>query len=83
MKKETQNLKLIRDISAVDQTAFEDFFMVIAKNIEDSLIQSGAVAGKDYSYIDLYNLAQPFVLERFKTMPNFHFSISWPSYDKE
>ena len=83
MKKNTQKIQLIRDFETVDQTAFEDFFMVIAKNIEDSLIQSGAVAGKDYSYIDLYNLAQPFVLERFKSMPDFHFSLSWPSHDND
>jgi hypothetical protein len=41
-------------------------FTVIAKNIEDSLVKSGAEAGIDYTYLDLYKLAAPFILVMFQ-----------------
>ena len=41
-------------------------FTVIAKNIEDSMVQAGAEAGVDYAYLDLYQLAAPFVLALFR-----------------
>jgi hypothetical protein len=46
--------------------AFPDAFLVTACWIEDSLTQGGAVPGKDYSILDLYTLAQPFILARFR-----------------
>lgn len=59
---------------------FSDFFYIIAKNIEDSLQTAGAIPGEDYTILDLYKLAQPFVLCRFQsdTGGEFHFNISWP-----
>jgi hypothetical protein len=44
-----------------------DYWWLLAKAAEQSLIQSGAVPGQDYSLLDLYKLAQPFVVERFKS----------------
>jgi hypothetical protein len=41
-------------------------FTVIAKNIEDSLVKAGAEAGVDYTYLDLYKLAAPFILVMFQ-----------------
>lgn len=57
---------LIRDFSKTDTTTMEDFYLCIAKSIENSLIESGAKPGKDYSIVDVYTLAQPFVMEEFK-----------------
>lgn len=48
-----------------DLTGFEDFYYVMAWNIESSLLIAGAEPGKDYSILDLYQLAQPFVLKQF------------------
>jgi len=45
---------------------FQDALLVTACYIEDSLIQGGAKPGKDYTVVDLYKLAQPFVLSRFQ-----------------
>lgn len=73
MKKE-----LIPSFDQVNIDAIEDFYMIIAKNIEISLIQSGAVAGTDYTILDLYKLAQPFVLEKFKTEKSLTYAVSWP-----
>lgn len=50
-----------------DQQPLEDLLMVLAETIEDSLIQSGAKPGVDYTYLDLYQLANPYALEMFKS----------------
>lgn len=68
---------LIRGYETIDPNTLEDFYMAIAKSIELSLIQAGAVAGTDYTFLDLYKLAQPFVLERFKAEEPLTYSTSW------
>jgi transcriptional regulator with XRE-family HTH domain len=50
-----------------DMKNMADFWWLVAKSTEQSLIESGAVPGQDYSLLDLYQLAQPFVLEQFKS----------------
>jgi hypothetical protein len=59
---------------------FSDFFYIIAKNIEDSLQTAGAIPGEDYTILDIYKLAQPFVLHRFQSQTDgkFGFNLSWP-----
>jgi hypothetical protein len=64
---------------------FTDFFTIVAKNIEDSMIQSGATPGKDYTILDLYKLAQPFVLHCWQQPDKtpLEFTLTWPnSYDE-
>ncbi len=56
-----------------------DEFYAIAYNIETSLLNSGAVPGQDYNRLDLYKLAQPFVLELFKG--NEKFSYVYPAVE--
>lgn len=56
-----------------------DEFYAIAYNIETSLLNSGAVPGQDYTRLDLYQLAQPFVLELFKG--NEKFSYVYPAVE--
>jgi hypothetical protein len=46
--------------------AFADAYLITACLIEESLIQGGAQPGKDYTIVDLYKLAQPFVLARYQ-----------------
>jgi len=48
------------------KNAFPDAYLVTACWIESSLIQAGAKPGKDYTILDLYKLAQPFVLSRYR-----------------
>ncbi|WP_218565166.1 hypothetical protein [Stutzerimonas urumqiensis] len=43
-----------------------DELYAIAYSIEQTLLNAGAVSGRDYTYLDLMKLAQPFVLELFK-----------------
>jgi hypothetical protein len=54
---------LIPSFHLITSDDFSDFYAIIAKNVEDSLITSGATPGKDYTILDLYKLAQPFVLQ--------------------
>lgn len=69
--------QLIRSYETIDQTTLEDFYMAIAQSIEKSLIQAGATPGTDYTFLDLYKLAQPFVLEKFKKEGALSVPASW------
>ena len=39
------------------------FLSVVAAQIEDALLQSGAKAGVDYTRLDLFKLANPYALQ--------------------
>lgn len=56
--------RLLKKPKNPDPDVFADDFLVIACLIEDSLIQGGAKPVDDYTVVDLYQLAQPFVLSR-------------------
>ena len=58
---------LLPFFETVDDRKLGDYWWMAARSTEQSLIQSGAVPGRDYSIMDLYRLARPFVLERFKS----------------
>lgn len=59
--------------------SFPDDFVLTAMEIEDSLIEAGAVPGKDYSFVDLYSLATPFMLQIYRECRVF--SGDKPQYD--
>lgn len=58
---------LIPPFEGLDETTFHDTLLMFAKNIEDALIDAGATPGEDYTRLDLFRLAQPYVLERWKS----------------
>ena len=60
-----RNEKLIPSFDSTDTSTLEDLVMQMAKTFEDSLFQAGANPGVDYTYMDLYKLAQPFALDLF------------------
>lgn len=66
MKKRIQTDMLIKHHPNVDCSYLQDNWLVTAKAIEEALINSGAKPNIDYTYLDLYKLAQPFVLHEFK-----------------
>ena len=53
--------------TGTDYNQLKDLIACLAANFEDSLIENGAIPGKDYSRLDLYKLAQPFALHMFKS----------------
>lgn len=57
--------RLIRKMETGTADSFEDAWYGIAYAIESSLITAGSKKG-DYTLMDLYSLAQPFVLEMWK-----------------
>jgi hypothetical protein len=61
-----RQMTLIKSYIRMDESALEDIYLAMASTIEKSLIQAGAKQGKDYTILDCYKLAQPFVLEVFK-----------------
>lgn len=54
-----------------------DEFLALAHNIEQALLKSGAVPGVDYTRLDLFQLAQPFALEKFQCSPDM--TYDYPS----
>ena len=79
IKDSKMSKNLIRGYEITDHNSLEDLIYVMAKNVEDSLIQGGAEPGKDYTILDCYKLAQPFALEVFKERKDTKFSVSWPN----
>ena len=51
-------MRLIDDFEFTNPNTLEDLLLIFAKNIENSLIQAGAIAGQDYNILDLYKLAR-------------------------
>ncbi|MDE2584678.1 MAG: hypothetical protein KGN39_04710 [Betaproteobacteria bacterium] len=75
--KTTTSQRLLGAADLMGALNLSDEFYAIAYNIETSMLNAGAVPGKDYSRLDLYKLAQPFVLELFKG--NDKFSYTYPA----
>ena len=57
---------LLRNVGKTAPNTLEDLVLIMAKNIESSLINGGAIPGQDYKIHDLYSWAMPFALEVFK-----------------
>jgi len=57
-----------------------DQYLAISYAVEQSLLAAGAVPGEDYTILDLYKLAQPFVLEIMKNGDEVqHLNIVYPA----
>lgn len=61
-----RNNQLLPFLATLDLGNLQDYFYLTAASIEQSLVQAGDNPGTDYTRLDLYKLAQPFVLEKFK-----------------
>jgi hypothetical protein len=64
---------LIKRLGLMGSKHLSEEFIAIAYNIEQAFIISGAKPGKDYTYKDLFQLAQPFVLHMFKKIEGFEY----------
>ncbi len=58
---------LLKRIGETDPSTLEDLILIMARNIEKSLIDGGAIPGKDYTMNNLYSWAMPFAVEVFKS----------------
>ncbi|MBU2740673.1 MULTISPECIES: hypothetical protein [Acidithiobacillus] len=68
---------LIRQVGKADASTLEDLLLIMAKNMERSLMEAGATPGKDYSIRDLYTLSTPFALEVFKKNEMMTFAVEF------
>lgn len=64
---------LMKRLELMGSKDLSDELYAIAFNIEQTLLNSGAVPKEDYTYLDLIKLAQPFVIEMFKKVDNFEY----------
>lgn len=65
--------RLIKKFDTVSPESLEDHLMIMASNVESSMIQAGANEG-DYTILDLYKLSQPFALEVWKQSDKMTYS---------
>jgi len=49
--------RLIKKYESYDEDALTDYLLIMAKDIEDALLHAGATPGKDYTYMQLFELA--------------------------
>jgi len=52
---------------AMGKGDFADELYTFAYNIETTLIQAGAKPGKDYTYLDLIKMAEPYMRDKMQT----------------
>lgn len=57
---------LLRDVGETAPNTLEDLLLIMAKNVEVSLLQGGATPGEDYTIRDLYTWGLPFALSVFE-----------------
>lgn len=65
---------LIERLDTCASGDLSDEYLAMAYTIEQSLISAGAVPGEDYTILDLYKLAQPFILELFRVKDRMTYS---------
>lgn len=58
--------RLTREFSSTDPTVITDLLSILMANIEDSLLQSGAKPGVDYTFRDLAGWAMPLIAEGWR-----------------
>jgi hypothetical protein len=58
--------QLMTRLETYGVNGFSDAYYMTAYYIECSLIEAGAKPGVDYTLLDLFKLAQPFVLSRYE-----------------
>lgn len=71
--------RLLNTYEVVAQNSLEDLIYIMALNVEDALITGGAVPGKDYKILDLYQLAMPLAQDLFKTNDKVDFVTGYPA----
>lgn len=68
--------ELIGPIGETDATCLDDLLLVMAKNMELSMLAAGATPVVDYTYLDLFMLAAPFALSVFEKSDKITFAAN-------
>lgn len=56
IKQDSQPSRLITEFTDMDTDTLTDYLSMLARDIEDAMIQCGAVPGKDYTILDVFKL---------------------------
>jgi len=67
----TKSKRLIKEYANYDPTTFCDYLLIVAQNIEDSMLQAGGKPGKDYTFRDIYQLAVQHLSVNFSKNINY------------
>jgi hypothetical protein len=69
-------MRLIPHLENLQPDHLHDLMIIMAKNVEDSLLDCGATPGVDYTILDLYKLASPLVAERWQNQ-DLQYTTQW------
>ncbi|MDD2609411.1 MAG: hypothetical protein PHX60_06890 [Giesbergeria sp.] len=70
--------RLTKTYETADCTTLDDYLSCMMATIEDGLLQSGFVPGKDYQRKDLLDAALPMATKAFNE-GKLTFTVGWPS----
>ena len=70
--------RLTKTFATTNCTALDDVLACMMATIEDGLLTSGFVPGKDYQRKDLFDAAMPLVQSMFNEK-NLLYTTSWPN----
>ena len=70
--------RLTKTFATTDCTTLDDALTCMMATIEDGLLTSGFVPGKDYQRKDLFDAAMPLIQGMFKE-GTLAYTISWPN----
>lgn len=57
---------LVEFLNDMQPDSFQDQLWLMARCIEEAMVNGGACPGEDYSVVDLYGLAMPYALEKLR-----------------
>ncbi|MDD2222818.1 MAG: hypothetical protein PHF42_05190 [Pseudomonas sp.] len=72
--------RLTQTFVTTDRNTLDDALACIMATIEDGLLMSGFIPGKDYQRKDLFDAAMPLVQSIFNEN-NLGYTTSWPNAD--
>ena len=49
--------RLIKEYKRYGKDSLGDYLLILATDVEDSMIEAGAEPGKDYTYLDIFKMA--------------------------
>jgi hypothetical protein len=69
---------MLKRYQSYDRRTFEDRLLIVATNIEEALIQGGAVGGKDYDIKFLFDQARQIMMAQPDCIEEMNMTVGWP-----
>lgn len=68
--KGTRERRLVFPAEHFNKNSISDLLVILMANVEDALLESGAIPHQDYNRLDLFKAATPFVVSMFEDTTN-------------